>query len=761
MIFPIISNAIRPDRIKDEKDDKYHANYSRFIISMCNDPVLLYNLYRYGLNYNFFKGNQWILPDDIEGFLLDSNENYRQRLKFSYNIVYGHVKTWIGAALRTEFRARAYNVSPDNIKNREKEYVKRLAAHRIADAMPLIKNHLQAQFDLGETIGQTEENFIESNEGGDEDLINALFRDCEQRNRFTYLKFLLTLDKVLSGFSVAKEYIEDGEQKWRHQPFQFWYYDTSALKPDLSDAEFMGDLEFYSVPELLEKWEITDKDTIERLELWARSAWQRYPNLWFYGQFFGYPSGKIPVYNNYWRDYEVQRWGYVSDPWGKIYPARLWSETEIKKFENDDFVGEKPLIHTVKDFIKKSLIRPGDVRRNIIKKMNSDGIFIKYKQVPRFCSFVPKEMGGLSDDLLLEWGKVPYSESYRKTPFETPLPYKVSTYYYHMGEVQTPISPIIDPQRLMNQYASQMQVVINKMRLTGMIYDQSIVDAQEGEADLSEAMRKGEDIKVNTRALTGGSLPNAIMPYNGLEGFSEVKSFVDIIEATRSWAEKISGVNSDLMGLSVANRKAVGVQEMNIERGQLLQEDFYFGLAEQYYSIYMCIANKGRKVLADHERELIMKLGGGFMERFKFTRAMNYDEYDVEIRMIPVENIDSNDAKLMQLYLNGVISDKQLGLLFGRSESDQIAKAIRDYSNQKAKMGEELQQQQQEKEQEGLALKQADMLHEKEMQQSGKLADFITQKMKADKKITGDKIKGVNKLLIERMRKKYPQAGGK
>ena len=68
MIFPVINTADRPDRLSGAKDKKYHVQMARWALKGCNNPQLLYNIYKYVINWNFYKGNQWIFNEDLEQF---------------------------------------------------------------------------------------------------------------------------------------------------------------------------------------------------------------------------------------------------------------------------------------------------------------------------------------------------------------------------------------------------------------------------------------------------------------------------------------------------------------------------------------------------------------------------------------------------------------------------------------------------------------------------------------------------------------------
>ena len=87
MLHYITSKQSRPERLTENKDEKYHLDFARFIVSHSNNTYHQSRISRIIVNKAFYKGNQWIFKEDLEPFLMDESGDVRNRIKFVQNYI--------------------------------------------------------------------------------------------------------------------------------------------------------------------------------------------------------------------------------------------------------------------------------------------------------------------------------------------------------------------------------------------------------------------------------------------------------------------------------------------------------------------------------------------------------------------------------------------------------------------------------------------------------------------------------------------------
>ena len=107
----VVTSGTRPNRLFDEKDRDYHAKYARWALNACHDSYHQAFIRKTTINWNFYKGNQWIYDEDLESFLMDESGDVRNRIKITQNLVRPIVEQYVGNAIRMNFNAKAVGVS--------------------------------------------------------------------------------------------------------------------------------------------------------------------------------------------------------------------------------------------------------------------------------------------------------------------------------------------------------------------------------------------------------------------------------------------------------------------------------------------------------------------------------------------------------------------------------------------------------------------------------------------------------------------------
>lgn len=673
MIFPVINSATKPDRLTCKKNEQYDLDMARWCVKSCSNSALLYNIYKYIINWNFYKGNQWIFREDLEQFLMDDTGDHRNRIRWAYNLVKPLVNHYVGTAIKTDYTSRAYNISPLAVERQEMELAKRLKAHDISTAMPLLKGAMTQQFKLGKNVEETENIFY--NEVDMDDMVmsvNELLRDCEDWNRFDTLKPLFIKNLAIAGICIAKNGPYNGRQRWKNIDPAYYIYDTSGQMGDHSDAEYQGDIEMFLPTQLFEH---SDLSLTQRKEIETAS---RNNVLYYNASFgssakFGILSGRLPKYNMYWHDTELRQYGYVRNP-----------------------LGTKSLMMLGSDYTREDMVSQEELTEGELEKVGRSLILRRQKDIIRCCEFVPKEFVGGGEDIVIERGPVEYQETYTDSPYDSSTPYKVATYDYRYGEVITACDDVISPQRMMNRYLSMMESVLNGAGGANYFYDKSLIPndggSDDAEADFKRSIRKGEPTAVDATRWNG-NVQNAVIPYDATN-MKNAPIFQAVLQGMKTMVENSTGVNQYMSGTADGTKVLKSVQQNSIGMGQLIQEPFYDNFANFYKSIYKCVANRGRMIYADNDIVLVSTLKDRGARLIRFSKDMPIDEMGIRLRRVPLEqtSIDSNNDYLLKMVELGLLGKKQVAQLWNRAEMDEVSVAIREYIREQADMADSIKQ---------------------------------------------------------------------
>ena len=125
MNFYLNTTQVRPSRLDDNKDKKWHVDYARWTLNTFNNPLQQKFIAKTLANWSFYKGGdgQWIFDEDLESFFMDETGNVRNRLKIAKNLIKPMVEQYVGNAVRLEYRAKAKSES-DYVINRREEPAK-------------------------------------------------------------------------------------------------------------------------------------------------------------------------------------------------------------------------------------------------------------------------------------------------------------------------------------------------------------------------------------------------------------------------------------------------------------------------------------------------------------------------------------------------------------------------------------------------------------------------------------------------------------
>lgn len=615
------------------------------------------------MNWSFFKGQdgQWIFDEDIESFFLDESGDIRNRLKWTKNIIKPMVQQYVGNAIRLAYDAQATCVSDFVINKRESDLQRLKAFQKIGDKFPFLKDIIKDFEPIEETEAETEEMFYNTFvENYDKD-INNLLEFISHDVNIDELKVQITRNLALCGLGIYKGYEESDLYMGAATNPLFYLWDMSAVKPDLTDAEWMGEWYYMDAPSIFEKYQNITPEQRQHIENFNNNSNRSNGVHKIINGIYTQIGGKIPVYELYWKDIDKREYGWVMDEYGYPYYTMINHE--------DSNYTDKDLIEPATEKHKEEM---GDKKKHTI-----------YVDILRYCIIIPQEeLATSGGDIVLEYGVLPYQEKNLYNPSSVKFPYKCYTWVYDRGEILTPLDDVIDPQRFLNRTLSVVESHLSNMRGTGTVISKSAVDDRDGEADVMRNINASKPIFVDTDRV--GSVQNAIGTYGTNIGSGTLQLF-QVIDSVQQSIQDVTGVNEAMQGTQGTSDALVGVVEAQIQRGSLVQEPFYWALTSILKQAYDNMATVGKAVYYDNPRRLAIMVGDSGMQNIMITQDHLMQDYRTFIkRSESAEQSKGNGNTLLFTLLQAQMIDQEMfANLFNRSTPESIADALRQHYRMK------------------------------------------------------------------------------
>lgn len=677
MFFLVANGQDRPTILEKNKDEKYHLEFARYCVGQANNQYQTSFVDKVLLNKNFYKGNQWIKDEDLDLFLKDDTDQMRNRIKMTKNIIRPMVEQYRGNAIRMGINFNVRSISPQAINRRENKLAEMLHFTKVAnDPENPWGERMRKEKAVGESEAETISIFENTYVDKYVEKINYLIDYIAERNELQETQVRIAEEMALSGMAVMSTYEYSGHQQFEVVKSENFFFDRSAKNYDLTDSEFMGEVIYMNVSEIFEQYQNITLEQRTAIENYAKqyrkaaleTAGASDAKLAPSSQMNN--SGKVPVFKVYWKDGETYEYGYVKDKFGYEYLTKI---NHIN--EGDD----KPK-YTDADLIKSKSERAKRLFGDKLKKN-------LHVDTMRMAIFIPQEimsLGGTSTsehkekDVLLEWGLAPYQETENLDFDSVKFPYKCYCWGYIDGEVLSPLDDAIDPQRFINRILSVTENQINNSRGSGTVIDGTMVKDQD---EVLRAMNQSKPVFINAK---GRGIQNAIGSYDTTTKQGTMVMF-NIIDAMSKYIQDVTGVNEALKGESTGSDQLVGVTQLLIQRGSLMQEPFYNAITNIYKQCYQSMASVGKRIYADNERNICIAIGDDGQEMLRITKDMKLEDFRCFIKRQNSDEmlVESGNNMLMALYSiqnadgSRLLDDKRFANLYGRSTPEQIGQALR------------------------------------------------------------------------------------
>lgn len=667
MIYLISSRQTKPNRIETSdaaKGRDYHTEYARWVLGAANSVKHQGFVNRANVNKEFYKNNQWIMPEDTEAFFMDESGMDRHRIRVTKNYIQPMVEQYRGNAERMRFDMKVFNISPMARSRRDKALAK-LQLYQYGAA--LNSGFSQYLNDNGIPTGSTPDE-VESkfdNLYTDQFVVagNRLMRSVSELNDLDGYKVQLATDVALYGIGVMKPYPHGGDWMFKRVSPDQWGYDSSAQSPTLKDAEFFWEWDLMSPTTIYEQFpfKVGQEERAAIESYVAQSMARSYVTNKSYDV-----HGKVPVYTAKWRDLVVDIFGYVMDQYGQRILARI----------NYIEPGAEEPKYTMKDVI------PVDQLTAYQKRvLQGDKTNYLYVDEWRFCTFIPSEAmtvntQGKYKDIALDYGSLPYQEADLYRPTNMSPPYKVGIWSYIDGEILSPIDVAINPQRMINRFMSVMENRLNNAGGSGTIYDKDMV-GEDDEDEFQARIQRGESIGVSGR---GRGVQNIVGKYDGMP-YQTIVAFNNLIESMKMGMEESTGINEGLKGNTQNPDQLVGVMQLMIQRGSIIQEPFYKALTDIYKGCYQSILTSGKRYYIDNDLDLDDYVGVDGAQVIRLSKDMRLESMKVVVQK-------AIDPQTERMYVDqqinvwmqfGLIDAPTAASLIGKATNEEAIIALRDF----------------------------------------------------------------------------------
>lgn len=679
----IQQNPSKPNRVTTQNkntDKVYHLDYAKWCVS--NGYTSEHNawLQRIKRNKDFYKNNQWVDKEDTEVFLKDSSGNDRNRIKMTNNLIRPMVEQYRGNAIILKINASAQSISPLSITRKDKKLSEKLFKTRLAEQFDGIGEQMR-NFD--KTLGKDdmETQIIFENLYVDDyvDKLNALLRFQKNLNDFQGKQVQVALNLALSGLICMEAFEHGGHMRFRVVESEDVFVDRDARNPDLSDASFAGYMNPYDPSYILERWQPSAEEALA-IENYASSSQSETINV-DVSNTRSFKSSRIPVYTSFWKDTDKWEYGYVLDEFNQPYLTRI----------NYTYDGEESPRYTDADLIDP----PNTVRnRKLFKNVKKKKL---YMDATRYCRFIPAEIIASTQkskpseerigDIVLEFGLVDYQEVDLTDFSNCKFPLKFQTWGYVDGEIFSPVDDAIDPQRFINRVLSVTEQLINNAGGSNIVIDEDSIDPNSKD-DIYYDIKEGNPITVRTK---GKGVPNTVGYYDNTPKQGTYAMF-NIIPTIKSMIQDTTGINEGLRGESTGSDQLVGVTQLLIQRGSLMQEPFYEAMSNLFLQCYRHVATAGKNFYIDSDREIVNILGEEGAQVIKLSKDMKNEDFNVFIERENDDSILKSQAnQMLAVFLQqGLIDQNVFANLYNRSTPNDVTRALRT----QAKLRQEAQRQQ-------------------------------------------------------------------
>jgi hypothetical protein len=674
-----------------DKDERYHALWTRYFLSRQVGAWIEYYRGNYASNMEYAIDSRWGEEEDVRMFLGDG-PSQTSRIPFKFPIVSPMLTRMVGAVDNISISAKAEPVTQYLAQTRREDaFLKAMLMSEAAGAGPMMATAMAKQ-GVSPSPEETEKIFDMTYQDHIIRGANSLMAMIAERSKLDDTKRVTAAYMALSGVAAAHCFVNGNNLEWEVCEPREVGWDTSAMRPDFADGQFVYTCPLMNVSGIAERWNPI-KDKIYALDTWARIL----PGGYNFNA--GWPQSRPRVFTMYWKDMKYVDRGFVEKDGMPQY---------VTINEDDPDTGEPA-------FTEKDLIDPPD--NQYTRAWTAAELKAKKQrraiEVVRYCSMIPWEYlpggytkgrpynpneappapplnsglpsVGVVGDMVMDYGMYPLQEAEADDVYSVKFPIKFSAWRYLGGHVVAPLTAARDPQRWMNQITSDIAWRMRKAGGKSVLLAKEAVDGSNmDEEELNMKVKEGDTIVVPAAML--GGLQNASGQIDASPGAS-FYNMLGLLPQVKSVAESAVGVYESNYGAPTGGGQLVGTLQLQLQQAGVMQQPFYAAIADLYKQIHQFNAQAGKQFYSRRPWLLSQMVGEDDMTALITTEDMQLEQFRVKISLAPdgaqLRTITDQQV-IPQLMQMGMLDPTTAAKLMGRSVPDDVYAAARQFTKQAA-----------------------------------------------------------------------------
>lgn len=670
---------------EDQKGKFYHSSWARYLLSRQGTEWVNYYLSNYVSNMDYALDNRWGEEADERMFLSDG-ATQTTRIPFKFPIISPMLTRMVGAVDNISINAKAEPATQWFAQTRkERALQEAMLMSEAAAAGPMMAAAYEGvgvSPDPDKTERIFDMNYTDHIARG----ANSIMSMLRERSRLDDTKRVVAGYMALSGLGAFHNFVNGQNIETEVCEPREVGWDTSAIKPDMSDGQFMYVCPLMSVSAIAERWN-PSADVVEMLDRWARFL----PGGYNFRS--GWPQSRPRVFTVYWKDMKHVDRGFVMQDGEVVYTTinELDPDTGKPRYTDSDLVDPPENRFT--------LAWTPSEKRN--KKQR------RAIEVIRYCSMIPWEYlpGGytkgrpydpnknrppeppnksvpyvdVTGDIVFDYGEYPLQEADPDNVYSVKFPIKMSAWRYLGGHVVAPLTAAIDPQRWMNQITSD---VAWRMRKAG---GKSVAIAHEAltnmdESEFRQNLKEGDPVIIRAAAM--GGIQNATAAIDTSPGPS-FYNMVGLLPTMKGVAESAVGVYESNFGAPQGQDQLVGTLQLQLQQAGVMQQPFYAAIADLYRQQNQFYAQAGKQFYSRMPWLLSQMTGAEDMEALIQSKDMQLEQFRVKIELVPdgaQQRLIADQQIIPQLMQFGMLDPVTASQLMGRATPDDVYAAARKFT---------------------------------------------------------------------------------
>jgi len=198
----------------------------------------------------------------------------------------------------------------------------------------------------------------------------------------------------------------------------------------------------------------------------------------------------------------------------------------------------------------------------------------------------------------------------------------------------------------------------------------------EDNGETSRNIAQGKPIYIRSK---GRGVPNSIGVYDATAKQGTYK-MLEMVPMLAGLIQNTTGVNEALKGESTGPDQLVGVTELLIQKGSLMQEAFYNAIARVFVQMFQHTATVGLRMYIDNDRELVIAVGDKGSEVLRLAKGIKNEDFRVFVERENADSLLQSQAnQMLNLFLEiGLIDESVFANLFNRSTPTEVTRALRE-----------------------------------------------------------------------------------